>query len=182
MPIIVHSPYSGREVKIRDQDVGRAVRDEENRIFYVLERADGSGHYSAPTRAGNPREEQRYDELVAKISQTRAAGQLESQRQVHDAMGKPRANLLVRAIVLIFILLVIAGAYLYLSGHLNQWLGGQGTSPLQPPAPAVPAIPDTPPPTPSTGMKYHDQHQTFVLVLDRHGRDESFAMAWRLAA
>src|SRR5690606_29595340 len=69
MPIVVHSPFSGRPVKIRDEDVGRAVRDEENRIFYVLERSDGSGHYGAPTRSGNPRDEQRYDELVAKMKQ-----------------------------------------------------------------------------------------------------------------
>lgn len=152
MPIIVHSPFSGREVKIRDQDVGRAVRDEENRIFYVIERADGSGHYGAPTRSGNPRDEQRYDELVAKMATTKTSGQTNSAQQVHDARGKPRANLLARAIVLIIVLVVVAGGYLYLSGNLNKWFGGNGLeSPLkQLPAPGAPALPETPIPSPTS--------------------------------
>ena len=33
MPIVINSPFSGKPVKIRDQDVGRAVKDEEGRIF-----------------------------------------------------------------------------------------------------------------------------------------------------
>ena len=154
MPITIHSPFSGREVKIRDQDVGRAVRDEENRIFYVLERADGSGHYGAPTRSGNPRDEVRYDELVAKMATTKASGQANSTAQIHDARGKPRANLLVRAIVLILVLAVVVGAYLYLSGNLNNWLGGDSLeSPLKDlPTPSAPALPETPTPTPTSQL------------------------------
>lgn len=154
MPITVHSPFSGREVKIRDQDVGRAVRDEENRIFYVIERADGSGHYGAPTRSGNPRDEVRYDELVAKMATTKASGQANSVAQIHDATGKPRANLLVRVVVLILVLAVVAGAFLYLSGNLNQWLGGDSLeSPLkQLPLPSAPALPDMPTPTPTSQL------------------------------
>jgi hypothetical protein len=149
MALIVHSPYSGREVKIRDQDVGRAVRDEENRIFYVLERADGSGHYSAPTRAGNLREEARYDELLAKISATRASGQLNSEQQIHDAQGRPRANLLARVILIIIVLAILAGAYLYFTGRLNALLGRQGAAPPLQPLPA-PTLPEIAPPKPTT--------------------------------
>ena len=43
MPIVVNSPYSGESVKIRDQDVGRAVKDRDGKVFYVLPRSDGSG-------------------------------------------------------------------------------------------------------------------------------------------
>ena len=45
MPIVVNSPYSGESVKIRDQDVGRAVKDRDGKVFYVLPRSDGSGYY-----------------------------------------------------------------------------------------------------------------------------------------
>lgn len=172
MPIIVHSPFSGREVKIRDQDVGRAVRDEENRIFYVIERADSSGHYGAPTRSGNPRDEQRYDELIAKMATTKASGQANSVQQVHDASGKARPNLLGKAVVLIVVLVIVAGAYLYLSGTLNQWLGGNAAeSPLkQLPLPSAPALPDTAPPTP-TSMQYHLQlevgHRDVLAVINQ---------------
>jgi hypothetical protein len=149
MPIIVHSPFSGRPVKIRDEDVGRAVRDEENRIFYVLERADGSGHYGAPTRSGNPRDEQRYDELVAKMKQAKASGQEQSQLQIHDARGKGRPGSLLRKFVILVLLLIIAAAaYLFFSGQLDQLLGRQQNSPApqqqSQPQPQLPA-PSQPP-------------------------------------
>ena len=50
MAITVDSPYSGKPVKVREQDVRRAVRDEEGRIFYVLPRPDGSGFFGSKTR------------------------------------------------------------------------------------------------------------------------------------
>ena len=36
-------------LQVREQDIGRAIRDEEKRIFYVVERPDGDGYYAAPT-------------------------------------------------------------------------------------------------------------------------------------
>ncbi len=65
MPLIIHSPFSGKPVKVRDEDVGRAVRDENRRIFYVIQRPDGEGYYGSPTRHGGEKELARYDELVA---------------------------------------------------------------------------------------------------------------------
>ena len=53
MPIVVPSPHSGQPVKVRDEDVGRAVRDETGRIFYVLPKSDGDGYYGAVTRTGS---------------------------------------------------------------------------------------------------------------------------------
>ncbi len=59
MAITVDSPYSGKPVKVREQDVRRAVRDEEGRIFYVLPRPDGSGFVGSKTRtpARDPQQE-----------------------------------------------------------------------------------------------------------------------------
>ena len=65
MAIKVLSPHSGRLVMVREQDVGRAVRDEGGRIFYVLVRSDGAGHYGSPTRSGGAAYEKRALELAA---------------------------------------------------------------------------------------------------------------------
>lgn len=51
----INSPYSGDPVKIRTTDIGRAVKDTEGRIFYVLPRSDGKGYYSSITRKGGPK-------------------------------------------------------------------------------------------------------------------------------
>lgn len=117
MGITVLGPFSGRPVKIRDQDVGRAVRDEENRIFYVLERTNGDGYYSAATRAGGQRDERRYDEMVAKQNRTRDTGAAIHESAVHDARGKKRASN--RGKMVILILLLIVGALFYLFGPFS---------------------------------------------------------------
>ena len=111
MPITVNSPFSGKPVKIRDQDVGRAVRDEENRIFYVLARSDGEGFYSAPTRKGGEKEQQRYIEMLGKTAQAREAAQ--SAQQVHDARGRGRSGRRGRLLLVLLVLIVIAGAAAY---------------------------------------------------------------------
>ncbi len=67
MPLTILSPHSGKPVKIRDQDVGRAVRDEEKRVFYALPRPGGGGHYGALTRNGSEKDLARYDALEAKV-------------------------------------------------------------------------------------------------------------------
>ncbi|MEM6459939.1 MAG: hypothetical protein AAF710_11185 [Planctomycetota bacterium] len=109
MPITINSPYSGRPVKVRDQDLNRAVRDEEGRVFYVVARADGSGHYAAPTRKGSAKDEQRYDEMAAKMqrSQEQVAVQHEA---AFDATGKGRGGGVGRKLVLLVLLLVLAAA------------------------------------------------------------------------
>ena len=47
MPITIFSPHSGNQVKVRDQDAGRAVKDEEGRIFYVLPKSDSAARLSS---------------------------------------------------------------------------------------------------------------------------------------
>jgi len=151
MGIVVRSPYSGQPVKIRDQDVGRAVRDEENRIFYALPRSDGSGYYGAPTRAGGPKDEAKAAELEAKVHHMKANAQeqqaaVKPAQGVHDATGRPRRS--AGRLVLVVVLLIAAGlggAYAlgYLDGVIQQiqeQLGGDGTSLPSGPVDVVPGV------------------------------------------
>ena len=123
MPIIVNSPYSGRPVKIRDQDINRAIRDEEKRIFYVIARRDGKGFYSSPTRHGSPKDEQRYLEMEAKINHARDVGADQSQKQILDATGKRRSGLRGKLFILLLIGVICILAYLFTIGPLSkiQW-------------------------------------------------------------
>ncbi len=133
MAIIVQSPFSGQPVKVRDQDAGRSVRDEEGRIFYVLPKSDGSGHYGAPTRAGGPKDEQRALELEQKVAATKAHAQRQ-QRPVHDATGG-RGRARPGRWILLFVLLALgAGAYLFTLGPLRD-LAPWATTQTQEPTP-----------------------------------------------
>ncbi len=118
MPITVLSPFSGRPVKVRDQDIGRAVRDEEGRIFYVVPRADGTGHYGSPTRKGSEKDEQRYAKLTDKTATS--ASQVKAEHHAvkpHDATGPGRKKSPVRLLVLLIVLLLIAaGVYVAING------------------------------------------------------------------
>lgn len=112
MPITILSPYSGKPVKVRDQDVGRAIRDEEGRIFYIVDATDGGTPYSSMTRKGSEKDEQRYRKLEsgsAQLSQTAR----EHVHQVHDATGKKRRNPV--GVLLLVLILALAGgaAYVY---------------------------------------------------------------------
>lgn len=133
MPIIVNSPYSGQPVKIRDQDIGRAVRDEENRVFYALPRSDGSGYYTAPTRQGGPKDEARYDGMA--IKQAGAAKEMQRQAAaLHDQTGKrksKRGKLVLLVMLLIIIALAAYGWRMY-GDEIKDKLPGKGDVP--PPA------------------------------------------------
>ena len=74
MTITVNSPFTGRPVKIREKDVGRAVTDEDGGIFYVLPKADGSGYYGAPTRHGGEKDELRAADHDARTHSVRDGG------------------------------------------------------------------------------------------------------------
>ncbi|MFP4144841.1 MAG: hypothetical protein ACLFV3_06820 [Phycisphaeraceae bacterium] len=107
MALTVHSPYSGKLVKVRDEDVGRAIRDEEGRVFYVVKRSEGEGYYAAPTRQGSPRDEALYDDMVAKAE----AGETTADRQqtpaIHDATGPGQPLAAWRVLAFVLVLLVI---------------------------------------------------------------------------
>ncbi|MEM7575951.1 MAG: FKBP-type peptidyl-prolyl cis-trans isomerase [Planctomycetota bacterium] len=123
MPLTVLSPYSGRPVKVRDQDVGRAVRDEEKRVFYVVARPEeapvapadapsGGTHYASLTRHGSEKDLARYDALVTKgavleehRTETAPARPVVGSA-AHDATGKKRSPL-PRLVVLLLSLIAI---------------------------------------------------------------------------
>ena len=133
MPITVLSPFSGRPVKIRDQDLGRAVRDEENRIFYVLKKSDGSGYYGAPTRTGNPRDEQRYLELEKKVGQAHeVSAQRQAEVKVHDATGRRRSSLRGKLIVFV-LLLIVAAIVAFRLGVFEESWWNPAPDPVAPP-------------------------------------------------
>ena len=144
MPITIHSPYSGRPVKVRDGDIGRALRDEENRVFYVVPRRDGNGYYAALTRKGSDKDEQRYEEMLAKGQTAKEVGAERSKAQVHDATGPGRPGTRRRAVYLVIIVLVLAALAWFVLGRFYPG----SSSPMQP-APAVaPAASVSPLPSP----------------------------------
>ncbi|MEM9416555.1 MAG: FKBP-type peptidyl-prolyl cis-trans isomerase [Planctomycetota bacterium] len=145
MPITILSPYSGKPVKVRDQDVGRAIRDEEGRIFYIVDSDDGGEPYASMTRKGSEKDEQRYRKLAegsATLEQT-ARTQV---TQAHDATGKKRSNP-VGILALLIVLLALAGAaYVYFARpDLVPWLNKANA-----PTPAQPADTQTPAADPAT--------------------------------
>lgn len=142
MPIIVNSPYSGLPVKVRDQDVNRALRDEEGRVFYAVPRSDGSGYYGSPTRQGSAKDEQRAAELAAKMAQSHKSGAEESRKQIHDATGKRRGGLRRLVILLIIFAAIVAGVWFFL------FRTPQGAS-MREQLPEVPGLNEDTPPSPS---------------------------------
>lgn len=113
-PVMILSPYSGRPVKIREQDLGRAVRDEEGRVFYVVEDPD-HGRYAARTRKGSDKDLQRYRDLQAKTGKLDEAPAVQAARHanVHDATGTKRRNPAGLMVLLLLVLLAAAAGYVY---------------------------------------------------------------------
>jgi len=108
MSMIVHSPYDGHPVKVRDQDLERAIRDNEGRIFYAVRRSSGQGYYGALTRQGSEKDEQRYLEMLEKMDRAHEVGAQRSAQQIHDATGKATGTGVMRWLALFIILTVIA--------------------------------------------------------------------------
>ncbi len=88
--ITVYSPYSGTEVKIRPQDVGKAVKDKDGKMFYVLNRPDGNGFYCAMTRAGGDRDIQKYDHMMGRLNKTQQAAYKQSQKPLAEDAGRQK--------------------------------------------------------------------------------------------
>jgi FKBP-type peptidyl-prolyl cis-trans isomerase len=109
-------------VKIREHDLGRALRDEQGRVFYVVEDPE-HGRYAARTRKGSPKDLQRYREIesgVAKLDSDEdrpAAANL----QAHDATGSKRRNPLGTLLLIVILAAVAALGYVFVSHP--EWLG-----------------------------------------------------------
>ena len=128
MTITVSSPFTGRPVKIREKDVGRAVTDEDGGIFYVFPKKDGSGYYGAPTRVGGERDEERAARNEARAKGSKQTGVQRGQVQITKAR---RSHFRGKLIFIMFILLVAAAAWAVIFGPLKdvaRGLMGEDTS------------------------------------------------------
>ncbi|MEM8782391.1 MAG: FKBP-type peptidyl-prolyl cis-trans isomerase [Planctomycetota bacterium] len=162
MPLTVLSPYSGRPVKVRDQDVGRAVRDEEQRVFYVVPRPTeaaeagpddptGGTHYASLTRHGSEKDLGRYDALVAKGAalgehREHTAPARPRPEGAHDATGRKRSPL-PRLVVLVLALGAIGVGVKFGWEALaeRELLPAPPWEALEAPGPEdVPSLPDEP--------------------------------------
>jgi len=127
--ITVQSPYSGRPVKVRDEDVGRAVRDEEGRIFFVLPNPESGGHFGSRTRSGKQRPQAVTPDPDVSLSPSSAASEVDLD-QCHDATGEQRSC--VRGKLVIVVLIIIMAVLVYLFSPLGPYSWGKmrfGTSP-----------------------------------------------------
>lgn len=122
MGIVVKSPFSGRDVKVRDQDLGRAVKDEEGRSFYVLPRTDGEGHFGSPTRANIEENQRKYDLMLAKGTAAREAGQMGSVAQIAAAQRAKKSGKLKGLLLLAVVAAAVVWAFW--KGPLKGLLGG----------------------------------------------------------
>ncbi|MDX1565212.1 MAG: hypothetical protein R3236_07395 [Phycisphaeraceae bacterium] len=138
--ITVYSPHSGTEVKIRPKDVGRAVKDKDGKMLYVLQRPDGKGFYCAMTRAGGQRDIDKYDHMIARLRKTKSASRKQSQQTLTNDPGRqqkrerqrrkgyagPRSGGGGGLITTLIFLALLAGAayWLFTSGPLKNIIGG----------------------------------------------------------
>ncbi len=113
MPLTVRSPHNHQPVKVRDQDIGRAIRDADNHIFYVVPFSDGSGYYGAVTRKGSPKDEERYRNQTQRVASGEIA--VKAQQAAHDATGRKRSRAGRRLVVLLLVLLLLAGGLVAVS-------------------------------------------------------------------
>lgn len=121
-PVTILSPYSGRPVKVREQDLGRALRDEQGRVFYIIEDPE-HGRYAARTRKGSPKDLQRYREVESNAAKldTDPDRPAATNLQAHDATGKKRRNPVGLLVVVLLLAAVAALGYVYLNHP--EWLG-----------------------------------------------------------
>ncbi len=117
MTITVDSPFTGRPVKIREKDVGRAVTDEDGGIFYVFPKKDGSGYYGAPTRAGGERDEERAARNEARAKGSKHKGVQRGQVEITQAR---RSHGMKKLFLFLFLLIFAVAAWAVIFGPLKE--------------------------------------------------------------
>ncbi len=130
MSLVVYSPYSGAAVKIRNEDIGRSVKDPDGRIFYVVAKEEGQGCFAAKTRKGTP------EDLALALSYEENAvinPETVHSKGIYDATGSKRklnsGKLFVIVLLLICSTLMILGL-IYGKG-MWQKFDGKKTTPIQ---------------------------------------------------
>ncbi|MEQ9454394.1 MAG: hypothetical protein RLN76_07360 [Phycisphaeraceae bacterium] len=124
MSIKVRSPYSGVEVAVRSEDVGRALRDESGRVFYVIARGAGGGYYGSKVRAGSESDEAQARRWAEGESLPVSSGGA----AVHDARGSGgrRSSAGWVVAVLVIVLLASGGWWVWRSGVLSGGTDSDG--------------------------------------------------------
>lgn len=130
LSITVRSPHSGVQVTVRDEDVGRALRDESGRVFYVVARSEGEGYFGSRTRLGSESDEARSAGWDAGEPLPEVAGG--SGELVHDARGRRRKRP-VGALVLAVVMVAALGGGVWWAWK-QGWLGGDGVGVIETPA------------------------------------------------
>lgn len=161
MSIVVRSPYSGQQIEIRDQDLGRAMRDEQGRFFYVLAKQDGSGHYGSATRAGGPKAEQIALKLEANLAQQRTNSKSESAnsaKTIHDARGRRRSNIRGKLTIIMLLIIIAAIACLVMVGPLEEWPSRWFNSTTHTPSDGTLLTPSDETPNPNSDSDVKQEH------------------------
>jgi hypothetical protein len=159
MAIEVRSPHTGQPVRIRDEDIGRTVRDPSGNIFYVLRSADGEGYYASVTRTGGDQAEQTYRQRLETGNWPRKpAVEQPADAAVYDATGRRRApGTLAKAVFLAVVLAILVVIYLFAAGHLRFG----ATTPAPMPTPTPNQTPNAqPPPGPAADAERSREPQS----------------------
>jgi hypothetical protein len=120
MSIEVNSPHNGEAVKIRPQDVGKAVRDRDGKIFYVLPRSDGSGYYAALTKSG-VKDEQRAARSEERVAEAKKVHEERSVKEVVVARKQARSGGAMKWLILLALL--AAATWAVTMGPLHGLIG-----------------------------------------------------------
>ena len=119
MSIEVRSPHNGEMVKVMPKDVGKAVKDSDGRVFYVMPKSDGSGYFAAITRAGAEK-----DEARSERADNRMAAHQEAARERDTSVKKGRIHSKPYRLYLVVAVVVILGAYFLLWDKIQTLLNG----------------------------------------------------------
>ncbi len=110
MSIEVRSPYSGEMVKIMPKDVGKAVKDADGRVFYVLEDGEG-GHYPSMTRSGEGSAKAQGDH--ARTEDRMGEHQAAARARDATSKGKKPSKGYLLYMIIVGVLIVAGWAFIY---------------------------------------------------------------------
>lgn len=130
MSITILNPHNQEPFKVRDVDLGRAVKDKQGRIFYVLRDPDG-GCYAALTRVGGEKELNRYREMEARSGFKQENKEIVAMKEesIADRVTKVRSRRSKGKMLVVLILLAIVGGAIY--GLTQGWFGDKPESTIE---------------------------------------------------
>ena len=128
MSITIYSPYNSRPVEVREQDVGRAVKDSDGRTFYVIAKSDGTGYYGAMTRMGGQKDEDRAMEIEFKVS--RGQGRVDEEFEAAEEAPRRRGSNRGTIVVIVFLAIVGGMVWAMKAKVKDSWQKGPEANPI----------------------------------------------------